>query len=193
MARTLCGSKPGSVECSAAKVRIIRAAPANSTSARATSETTSTERARLCNAASGAAALFERRNQVGVGGVERGEEAEENARGQRHRDGEHGHPPIEQGNGSECALGIGEPRDVAGRNGEQQAHAPGADGESQHRAHAGQQNALGEKLADHAPAAGADAPRGWPVPSAARPRAPAAGWRHWRRRSAARSQPRPAG
>ena len=72
----------------------------------------------------------------------------------------------------------------------QRGHAPRADEQPERAAERGEQQALGEQLADDAAAPRAEREPDGDLAAAGPTRARAAGWRRWRRRSAARSRPR---
>ena len=155
---TFRASSPDSTERSPTKLRISSAAPTSSTTASAVSTTTSAERIALVThtGAGSAAGLLERRDEVGLGGVQRRKQTEHDSRQNRERHREGHDAPVERRNDDPAAIGRCDARDVAGHQQQQTANARCAEGEAEHASRAGQQHALGQQLTDHASATGAD-------------------------------------
>ncbi len=107
-------------------------------------------------AAARTASFLQRGSQIGIGDRERRKQPEQDHRQRRNPQDEAGHTPIEQRQRLVKPIRIRKPRDVAWRHQQQSAHAPSAQCESQHTADRRQQYTLGQKLANHPPAPGAD-------------------------------------
>ena len=131
------------------------------------------------------ASLLDGVDQIDPGRVERGDQAEQHARRDRHAQREDEHAAVD--------AGAGEPDHVGRRQGGQRAHAPRRQQQARRAGDERQQKAFGNQLADDPAAAGAErradrhlaGAHAWPCPAAAS--------RCWRRRSAAPRRRRPTG
>ena len=106
--------------------------------------------------AGAAAGLLERRDEIGLGGVQRRKQTEHDSRQNRERHREDHDAPVERRNHDPAAIGRRDARNVAGHQQQQTANARCAKGEAEHASRAGQQHALGQQLTDNASATGAD-------------------------------------
>jgi len=87
--------------------------------------------------------------------MDRGKESEQDAGGEGNGQSEAEHAPIERGDHARGMESIADPRNVAGREREQQPHSPCAEDETADTSGKREHDALSEKLAHDAAAAGA--------------------------------------
>ena len=126
------------------------AEPISRTSASATSITTSTDRVLFWrNPLPGSAAAFlERRRQIGLRALKRRDQAEEDARAERHDQRERHHPPVD----SDERTVFADARKAGGVDRQERADSDHPEQQSEHAADRGQDDALRQQLSNDAAA-----------------------------------------